>query len=362
MHNNEHSRFMAATIRFARTHLGLCGSNPSVGALIVKDGVIVGRGVTATGGRPHAETQALKEAGHLAKGATAYVTLEPCAHYGHTPPCANALIEAGVAQVVIAHPDPDPRVRGKGVSMLKNADIEVIETILKDQAYEGLSAYLTEKIKKRPEVTLKMAISKDGMIGKMSGQMVSITHEVSKSMTHMMRAQSDAIMIGSNTANNDDPELTCRLSGLENRSPIRIIVDSQLSISPTSKLCQTAHKTPLFIMTASGYNKEKSHKLTQLGCKIFECRDNEGRLDLKSMLEQLSEKGIKSVLIEGGATLAAAFLNAGLIDRVFLFTSETIIGEGGVPAPVLPDFIPKGFRFKGLSHLQSDQCYEFLKD
>ena len=224
-----HRRFMAAAIRLSRRHVGLTATNPAVGTLIVDESAgtptIVGRGVTAIGGRPHAETEALAEAGDRARGATAYVTLEPCAHHGRTPPCAEALVAAGISRVVGAASDPDPRVSGRGYALLRAAGIEVVERVLSAEAADQMPGYLVRSLKKRPEVTLKLAISADGMIGRMGEGQVAITGAVARAQVHLMRAESDAILIGAATALADDPELTIRLPGLENRSPVRVVLD-----------------------------------------------------------------------------------------------------------------------------------------
>ena len=239
-------RFMAAAIRLSRSHEGLTSTNPSVATLIVRDDgagpVIVGRGVTAIGGRPHAEPQALDEAGALARGATAYVTLEPCAHHGRTPPCANALVAAGVARVVGAASDPDPRVSGKGYAILRAAGIAVVENVLADEAADLMAAYLIRSSKKRAEVTLKLALSRDGMIGRKGAGQVAITGEIARRQVQLMRARSDAILVGIGTALADDPLLTVRLPGLEARSPARIVLDRQCRLPLSSKLVATAHR------------------------------------------------------------------------------------------------------------------------
>ena len=244
-------RFMAAAIRLSRSHEGLTSTNPSVATLIVRDDgagpVIVGRGVTAIGGRPHAEPQALDEAGELARGATAYVTLEPCAHHGRTPPCANALVAAGVARVVGAASDPDPRVSGKGYAILRAAGIEVVENVLAAEAADVMAAYLIRSSKKRAEVTLKLALSRDGMIGRKGAGQVAITGEVARRQVQLMRARSDAILVGIGTALADDPLLTVRLPGLEARSPVRIVLDRQARLPLSSRLVATAHEVPLFV-------------------------------------------------------------------------------------------------------------------
>ncbi len=359
-HGND-TRFMAAAIRLARTNLGLTGTNPSVATLLVKDGVIVGRGVTAVGGRPHAETQAIAEAGALSQGATAYVTLEPCAHHGRTPPCAQALVRAGVTRVVIAARDPDPRVSGKGAQILRDAGIEVVENILAHEAFDGLSGYLTRSLKKRPEVTLKLAISADGMIGKTGAGQVPITGEVSWRMVHMMRAQSDAIMIGSGTALADDPELTCRLPGLEKRSPVRIVLDSKLNLPIDSKLCRTAHDVPVWLAALGNADEDKRDQLQGLGCRILSCDDHDGAIALPELLDDLGAEGIASVLLEGGSRAAAALLEDSLVDRVVLFTSDLVIGPGGIASPLDPAHMPIEFEPVRTSQFGADTAREYVK-
>src|SRR5262245_1545226 len=232
-------RFMAAALRLSGWNQGRTSTNPSVGTLIVRyDGggpVIVGRGITALGGRPHAEAEALAEAGALAVGATAYVRLEPCAHHGRTPPCANALVAAGVARVVGAASDPDPRVSGKGYAILRAAGIEVVENVLAAEAQDLMAAYLIRSSRKRAEVTLKLAVSRDGMIGRLGAGQVEITGPVARRQAQLMRARSDAILVGIGTALADDPLLTVRLPGLETRSPVRIVLDRKARLPLASK-------------------------------------------------------------------------------------------------------------------------------
>ena len=243
-------RFMAAAIRLSRRHLGRTATNPSVGCLIVRDGVIVGRAVTALGGRPHAETQALAEAGALARGATAYVTLEPCSHHGRTPPCAEALIAYGVARVVISVTDPDPRVSGRGIGMLRDAGIEVDAGVLEAEGRRSLAGYLTRQTKNRPYVTLKLAVSADGMIGREGEGQVAITGPLARAQVHALRAETDAILVGIGTATSDDPVLTVRLPGLEAQSPVRIVLDPSLALPLTSKLVETAREVPVIVVAS----------------------------------------------------------------------------------------------------------------
>ena len=246
-------RMMAAAIRYSYWHLGRTGTNPSVSTLIVRemDGepVIVGRGLTALGGRPHAETEAIGEAGELARGATAYVSLEPCAHHGSTPPCAEGLINAGIKRVVAATTDPDDRVSGRGYRMLRDAGIEVEENVLAPEARYALAGYLTRRTINRPHVTLKLALSADGKIGRRCAGQVHITGPVADVMNHAARSAADAILVGIKTVLEDNPSLTCRLPGLEGRSPTRIVLDSQLRLPLDSALLRSARDVPLILAT-----------------------------------------------------------------------------------------------------------------
>ncbi|EJT07223.1 bifunctional diaminohydroxyphosphoribosylaminopyrimidine deaminase/5-amino-6-(5-phosphoribosylamino)uracil reductase RibD [Rhizobium sp. CCGE 510] len=242
--------FMAAAIRLSRRHLGRTATNPSVGCLIVRDGVVVGQAVTAVGGRPHAETQALAEAGALARGATAYVTLEPCSHHGKTPPCAEALISYGVVRVVISVTDPDPRVSGRGIAMLREAGIEVDAGVLEAEGQRSLAGYLTRQTKNRPYVTLKLAVSADGMIGRQGAGQVAITGPEARAEVQALRAEIDAILVGIGTALSDDPLLTVRTPGLEAQSPIRIVLDPSLVLPLTSKLVATAREVPVIVVAS----------------------------------------------------------------------------------------------------------------
>lgn len=246
----EDQRFMAAAIRLSRRHLGRTATNPSVGCVIVRDGFIVGRAVTALGGRPHAEPQALAEAGELARGATAYVTLEPCSHHGKTPPCAEALIAYGVSRVVISVTDPDIRVSGRGISMLRNAGIEVTTGVLEEEGRRSLAGYLTRQTKNRPYVTLKLAVSADGMIGREGAGQVAITGPQARAQVQALRAETDAILVGIGTAISDDPLLTVRTPGLEAQSPVRIVLDPLLALPLTSKLVQTAREVPVIVVAS----------------------------------------------------------------------------------------------------------------
>ncbi|PWW03421.1 diaminohydroxyphosphoribosylaminopyrimidine deaminase [Hoeflea marina] len=338
---------MAAAIRLARWHQGRTGSNPSVATLIVReiDGgpVIIGRGVTAIGGRPHAETQALAEAGEGARGATAFVTLEPCAHHGRTPPCAEALVTAGVARVVAACTDPDDRVSGRGYAILRAAGIEVCEGVLAEAAASDLAGYLARRTKNRPHVILKMAVSADGMIGAEGAGQVPITADIARRQVHSLRSVSDVIMIGSGTALADDPELTCRLPGLEGRSPIRLVLDRTLRLPVASKLARSARSVPLWLATSAQQDDPARAALASLGAEFLAAECHDGRLALPELMEDIAARGASTVLVEGGAVLATSLLDEDLVDRLILFTGAVTVGERGVDAPFALARLPDGF-------------------
>jgi diaminohydroxyphosphoribosylaminopyrimidine deaminase/5-amino-6-(5-phosphoribosylamino)uracil reductase len=358
-------RFMAAAIRLSRKHSGLTATNPSVATLIVRyDGrgpVIVGRGVTAIGGRPHAEPEALAEAGELARGATAYVTLEPCAHHGRTPPCANALVTAGVTRVVGGATDPDSRVSGRGYAILRQSGIEVVERVLGEEAADAMAGYLTRSLRKRPEVTLKLALSQDGMIGRPGEGQVAITGEVARRQVHMMRATSDALLIGIGTAVEDDPELTVRLPGLSGRSPARIVLDPTARLPLTSRLVLTAREVPLLIASCTDATAIRKAQLEQAGCRMFAAETFEGRVALPELLEDLAAKGMSTLLVEGGAATAKYFLDEGLVDRIVLFRGAVVIGKGGLAAPIDEDHMPAGFRLLRQATHGDDRVTEWAR-
>ncbi len=331
--------YMAEALALAHGHLGLTGMNPSVGCVIVKDGEIVGCGVTAASGRPHAETEALKEAGDAARGATAYVTLEPCSHHGKTPPCADALVEAGVAKVFVAMEDPDPRVAGRGINRLREAGIDVEVGLLQDVARRELAAYLTRQTKGRAFVTLKMAVSQDGMIGRRGSEQVLITGAEVRKLVHLLRAENDAILVGIGTVLGDDPELTCRLPGMFDRSPVRIIFDRDLRLPLDSLLVKSAGQVPVMVVTDKSNEAlgERVSALEAHGVEILRAED------LHGLLVALVTREVSSVLVEGGAEVATSFLNAGLVDRIVLFKGQVTVGEGGIASPISFGQVPDGF-------------------
>jgi diaminohydroxyphosphoribosylaminopyrimidine deaminase/5-amino-6-(5-phosphoribosylamino)uracil reductase len=341
-------RFMAAALRLSRRNAGRTGTNPSVGTLIVRDDgagpAVVGSGITALGGRPHAETEALAEAGELARGATAYVTLEPCAHHGRTPPCANALVSAGVARVVGAASDPDPRVSGRGYAILRAAGMEVVEGVLAAEAADQMAGYMSRSLRKRPEVVLKLALSADGMIGRRGAGQVSITGEIARREVQMMRVEADAILVGIGTALEDDPALTVRLPGLESRSPARVVLDRQIRLPENSRLVAGADRVPLYVAACAEADPRRRAALERRGVRFIGTETGDGRIALPELMEDLGALGMASVLVEGGAEVARAFLADGLVDRIVLFRGAVEVGEGGIAAPLDERHIPAGFR------------------
>jgi diaminohydroxyphosphoribosylaminopyrimidine deaminase/5-amino-6-(5-phosphoribosylamino)uracil reductase len=326
---------MAAALGLARRGLGTVWPNPSVGCILVRQGRVVGRGRTAPGGRPHAETEALAQAGDLARGSDAYVTLEPCSHHGKTAPCADALIKAGVARVIAGAQDPDPRVSGRGLARLRDAGIEVISGMMEEEAREVIAGFQCRVEKGRPLVTMKIAATLDGRTATHGGESQWITGESARARGHLLRAQSDAILIGSGTASVDNPMLSCRLPGLEDRSPIRIVVDSRLSLSLTSKLVASARDIPLWVLTSAGNSPERMAAFDDCGVELIELgRDADGTLDLHAALKELGGRGLTRLLVEAGGHLAAALLRQDLVDRLAWFQAPMLIGGDGLPAAV----------------------------
>jgi len=325
--------WMAWALMLGRRAMGSSGENPAVGCVIIKDGFPVGLGWTGEGGRPHAETEALAMAGEAARGAIAYVSLEPCAHHGRTPPCAEALIAAGLWRVVTTMEDPDPRVAGRGHAILHAAGIEVTTGVLADEARRDLAGFLSRVARGRPHVMLKLAMSRDGMIAAERGRPTTITGDAANARVHLMRARADAIMVGVSTVLADDPLLTCRLPGMENRSPIRVVSDSRLSIPPTSRLVATAGEVPLWLLTTVGPDRDSARALTAAGAVVIACRaTDDGKVDLLDGLQQLAARGIGRLMVEGGAHMARALLEADLVDEAVFITAPMELGEGGLPA------------------------------
>jgi diaminohydroxyphosphoribosylaminopyrimidine deaminase/5-amino-6-(5-phosphoribosylamino)uracil reductase len=323
---------MRAALLLAERGLGRVAPNPAVGCVIVDaDGHVVGRGWTQRGGRPHAETEALRMAGAAARGGTAYVTLEPCSHHGKTPPCAEALVAAGIKRCVVALKDPYPEVNGRGIQGLQDAGIEVEVGLLGAAAEEVNLGFLTALRDNRPMVTLKIASSLDGRIATKSGDSKWITGELARAHGHRLRATHDAILVGSGTVLADDPELTCRLPGLEDRTPVRVILDGRLRTPLTSKLVTGAKQVRTVVITNRGQDKKKRQPYQDAGVEALAViGDQDGHPNPPYVLAALAELGITRLLIEGGATVAAAFLQANLVDRIHWFRAPGVIGGDGL--------------------------------
>lgn len=327
-------RMMMAAIALGRRGLGTTAPNPSVGAIVVRNGVVVGRGATLRGGRPHAETQALRDAGDLARGATLYVSLEPCSHYGKTPPCAQAIIAAGVARVVSALDDPDPRVAGRGHLMLRQAGVEVTAHVCADAARWSNLGHILRVSVGRPMVTLKLAETADGLAaGDVHDPRLMITGQAANNRVQMMRAMADAIMTGIGTVRVDDPLLTVRLPGLDAHKPLRVVLDPRLALPLRSRLVATTPETPLLVVCGPDAPAAAAQALAGRGVQIERVPlDAEGRLDLSSVLKMLAARGLTRVLSEGGPRVGSALIHAGLADEVAIFTSPKPFGRAGTPS------------------------------
>ena len=321
-------RFMELALALGRRGLGRTWPNPAVGAVVVKDGVIVGRGWTQAGGRPHAETEALKRAGRAAKGATLYVTLEPCSHQGKAPPCVEAIIRAGIARVVSAVEDPNPQVAGQGYAKLRERGIAVESGLGGKEAARDHAGHFRRMREGRPQVLLKLALSADGKAGLAGRKPVAITGETARARVHQMRAEADAILVGIGTVLSDDPHLTCRLPGMLERSPVRVILDARLRIPLAISIVGTARDTPTWIFTGPSASPVAEDILKAKGVEVFRVDAKDGRLDLSAVLTALAERGITRLMVEGGPTVAAAFVKADLVDEVALFRSPKPLGDG----------------------------------
>jgi diaminohydroxyphosphoribosylaminopyrimidine deaminase / 5-amino-6-(5-phosphoribosylamino)uracil reductase len=328
-------RFMQLALTLGRRGQGRTWPNPAVGAVIVKDGVIVGRGWTQPGGRPHAEVEALQRAGEAARGATLYATLEPCSHFGKSPPCADAVIAAGVARVVSAIEDPNPEVAGQGHARLRAAGIAVDIGIGAAEAAHDHAGHFRRIREGRPHVILKLAVSSDDKIGAAGAKPVAVTGEAARSRVHLLRARCDAVLVGIGTVLADDPLLTCRLPGMAAQSPVRLVLDRALRLPGTSALVHSARETPLWVMTSSLSEAPAAMKLGAAGAQVLRVATSTTPppgLDLKAALQALAGKGITRLLVEGGSRVASSFVAADLADEVWLLRGPDPIGAGGVAA------------------------------
>ena len=358
------AHFMRMALLLGRRMMGRTWPNPAVGAVIVRerDGTVVARGWTEPGGRPHAETQALFRAGEGARGATLYVTLEPCSHHGRTPPCADALIAAGIRRVVSAIADPNPLVGGAGHARLREAGIAVEVGLGTEQARRDLAGHLRRMREGRPHVMLKLAVSQDGKIGLPGRRPAAITGEEIRARVHLMRAASDGLVVGVGTALADDPLLTCRLPGMAGRSPVRIVLDSQLRLPLASKLIQTVDVGPVWIVAGPDAPADREQALRERGVQVLRSTLDGGSLHLPSVLKLLAVRGLTRLMIEGGATLATALVWLDLVDEAIVSRGNITIGVGGVdaldglPLTVLtasPRFVSRGVELAGADTIEA---------
>jgi diaminohydroxyphosphoribosylaminopyrimidine deaminase / 5-amino-6-(5-phosphoribosylamino)uracil reductase len=327
---------MSLALALGRRGLGNTWPNPAVGAVIVRDHggmpVIIGRGWTQPGGRPHAEVEALRRAGDAARGATMYVTLEPCSHHGKSPPCADAIIAAGVARVVSALEDANPEVAGQGHARLRAAGIAVEVGLGAEEAGRAHAGHSLRMRQHRPLVTLKLALSADRKVGAAGRRPVEITGAAARARVHRMRAMNDAILIGIGTALADDPQLTCRLPGMEQCSPVRVVLDTYLRLPPGGTLAKTARQTPTWVVTGTNASADAGRALRQQGVETLHAPAQAGRLALPAVLGLLAERGISRLMVEGGPTVAASFVAADLVDEAVLFQSAKVLGPDGIDA------------------------------
>jgi diaminohydroxyphosphoribosylaminopyrimidine deaminase/5-amino-6-(5-phosphoribosylamino)uracil reductase len=355
------TQMMRAALSLARRGLGQTAPNPAVGCILAKDGIVVGRGWTQPGGRPHAEVVALTQAAERAAGATAYVTLEPCAHVGETPACARTLIEAGVSRVVVATGDPDPRVGGRGIQMLLDAGVEVATGLLQAEADALNSGFFLRVRKNRPLFTLKIASTLDGRIALESGESKWITGEEARRYGHLLRATHDAILVGIGTAIADDPSLDCRLPGLTDRSPVRLLVDSALRLPTGSKLASDAHRHKTVVFHTAG-EQASVKALENCGVEVVKLP---ARHSAEAVAARLADMGLTRVLVEGGGSVHASFLKAGLADRIEHFTAGKLIGADGIAAVGPLGLASLGdaphFRLERIRRLGPDMLASYVK-
>jgi diaminohydroxyphosphoribosylaminopyrimidine deaminase/5-amino-6-(5-phosphoribosylamino)uracil reductase len=321
-------RFMQLALALGRRSLGRTWPNPAVGALVVMDGVILGRGWTQAGGRPHAETEAIGRAGKAARGATMYVTLEPCAHEGKTPPCADAIIRAGIKRVVSAMEDPNPQVAGRGYERLRARGILVENGLGAEQAARDHAGHIRRMRDGRPHVLLKLALSADGKVGAAGRKPIIITGEAARTQVSLLRANYDAILVGIGTVLSDNPSLTCRLPGMLGHSPVRVVLDAQLRVPVAYSMVSTASETPTWVFCSEGASAIAEQVLREKGVEVLRVPAKDGRLDVPFVLKALAERGITRLMVEGGPMVAACFVDADLVDEAVLFRAPKNIPDG----------------------------------
>ena len=356
-------RFMRLALALGRRNLGHTWPNPSVGAVIVKNGTVIARGWTQEGGRPHAEVEALRRAKKATQGATMYVSLEPCSHQGQTPPCADAIIRAGIARVVSAMEDPNPEVAGQGHERLRAKGIAVDIGVGAQEAQRIHAGHIMRVTKGRPHVTLKLAISADGKVGLAGRRPAVISGESARDRVFQIRAANDAILVGIGTVLSDDPQLTCRLPGMLDRSPVRVVLDEDLRVPLATSVVATVRETPTWVFTSRRASAIAEDILQQKGCKVFRVDEDDGRLDLNQILKALAEQGITRCLVEGGPTVASSFVAANLVDEAILVRGEKTIGDTGIdPLEGMPlEAMTGRLTLRGSEKLATDTIEKFVR-
>ncbi len=357
-------RWMKLALSQGNRGAGKTWPNPSVGCVLVKNNRLIARGYTADHGRPHAECIALNKAGPEAQGSTAYVTLEPCAHHGQTPPCAAALVAAGVERVVVPVLDPDPRVSGKGIETLRSAGIEVETGVLEEAAIQAHRGFFARIVEKRPAVTLKLAMTLDGKIANADGCSRWITGPDARRTVHIMRCKHDAVMVGSGTAISDDPNLLPRIAGIETR-PVRIVVDSRLSTPTDGQLARTAANHPVWICHGPEASEAALLQWRALGAELIQCQTVQARVDLRQAMQKFAARGLNRIFCEGGSKFATSLLKSDLIDELIWFHAGILLGSEAL-APVGPLALtqfPKQHRFKlcSVKRLGNDSMQRWVR-
>jgi len=331
---SEDERWMARALALAERGRGLCSPNPMVGAVVVSEGRLVGEGFHASAGGPHAEAEALRQAGDRARGATLYVTLEPCNHQGRTPPCVDAILRAGIRRVVVAAGDPNPRVRGGGTRALREAGLEVLSGCREDEARACNRVFLAAMERLRPHVTLKCAMTLDGKIAAFDRSARWITGDAARLEAHRLRSQSDAVMVGIGTVLADDPALTVRLDPPWPREPLRVVVDSGARLPLAARLIDSGTPARAVVAVADEAPAERLARLEARGVTVLSCKSRDGRVDPADLCARLFALDVTGVLLEGGSELNGAFIEAGLVDRVAIFIAPLLIGGATAPTAV----------------------------
>ncbi|MGQ0812906.1 MAG: bifunctional diaminohydroxyphosphoribosylaminopyrimidine deaminase/5-amino-6-(5-phosphoribosylamino)uracil reductase RibD [Gemmatimonadota bacterium] len=358
---SDHARHLRSALELAERGWGRVHPNPLVGALVVRDGVVVGTGCHREFGGAHAEVEALTQAGEAARGATLYVTLEPCCHHGKTPPCTHAIIRSGIATVVFGTADPHPQAGG-GADVLRRAGINVVGGVESEAVRQQNALFFHTLEQPAPFVALKLAMSLDARIAGAPGERTRITADEADREVHRLRSGFDAILIGSNTARIDDPLLTVRYAPASIRPPIRIVLDSKATLSTKSALLRTVAEAPVWVVCGTGASVSRVADLERAGARPIVVHSRKRRVPIGMLLERLKAEGVGTILCEGGATVAAALLDANAVDRLYAFIAPVLLGEGGVAAfPVSNPLKSGSWRASRIAQLGNDALLMFDK-